>query len=101
MTLTNKFGIIIVSILTTIMSSKKRIEWTTEQDPIEYKIFIKIIQSIMSIIIETLIKIFIAYKFPLLFVSWVIITDPLTKKIFDFIYKRLQESFNKEPNVLQ
>ena len=118
MTLLYKSGIVIIAMIVAIISSKQRIKWTTEEDPIEFQVLIKIIQSIiqsiMSILLETLIKLFIAYKFPILFVSWVIITDPLTIYLINLVYKRLKESLkdlfntlslcsqvNREPILLQ
>ena len=100
MTLLYKSGIVIIAMIVAIISSKQRIKWTTEEDPIEFQVLIKIIQSIMSILLETLIKLFIAYKFPILFVSWVIITDPLTIYLINLVYKRLKESLKELFNTL-
>ena len=49
---------------------------------------ILLIIAICSFIIDIFINIFMAYTFPLLFVSWVIISDPFYRKKIINLYKK-------------
>ncbi len=44
--------------------------------------------SVTNFVAEVFSQVIIAYKFPLLFVSWIIIKDPLFQKIINQIYKK-------------
>lgn len=65
--------IIVFAAITTAITGAKNIRWHLNP------VFIFI--EIMNIIGDILTQIFIAYKFPLLFVSWRIISDPLFQDI--------------------
>jgi hypothetical protein len=54
MTLLYKSGIVIIAMIVAIISSKQRIKWTTEEDPIEFQVLIKIIQSLIQSIMSIL-----------------------------------------------
>jgi len=42
----------------------------------------------MISLVKILIQIFIAFKFPLLFVSWIVFSDSLSKDIIQYLYKK-------------
>lgn len=44
--------------------------------------------SIINLVADILTQVFIAYKFPVLFVSWIIISDPLFQDIIKYLYKK-------------
>ncbi len=44
--------------------------------------------SVINFIVEVSAQIFIAYKFPILFISWTVIQDPLVQKIVKLLYKK-------------
>lgn len=45
----------------------------------------------ISLLAEILTQVFIVYKFPLLFISWILITDPLVLRIIDYYNKLCKE----------
>jgi hypothetical protein len=47
--------------------------------------------SIINLITEVIAQVFIAYKFPLLFVSLVIMGDPLFQDTIKYLYKKYKE----------
>jgi hypothetical protein len=74
-----QFGIIMAAINATIEGAK-RITWSVNP--------ISLCLSVMNLIAEIIIQVFIVYKFPLLFVSYVVVTDPLFQTIVKkYIYK--------------
>ena len=50
---------------------------------------ILLVMSIISFIIEIFIHLFMAYKFPLLYISWFIISDPFYRKQIISLYKKI------------
>lgn len=54
--------------------------------------------SVINYISEVSAQVFIAYKFPILFVSWIIIQDPSVQLIAKLIYKKIQEKYNSQKN---
>lgn len=79
---THKFVIIFTAISVAILAAK-RIKWHLK--PV-FMFF-----SIMNLVAEILTQAFIAYKFPVLFVSLIIISDTLFQDIIKYLYKKLKK----------
>jgi len=71
--------LIIITAISELISGTKRIQWSTNQ--------FFILMSIINILAEVLIHLFIAYEFPILFVSWIVISDPLFQNILKYFIK--------------
>lgn len=71
--------VIIIAAISAAISGSKDIKWYSNQ--------VLLLFSIVSFITEIIIHILFAYKFPLLFVSYIIITDPLFQYIIKYCYK--------------
>ena len=81
-------GILLVAIITYIIADNKIMKWTTENLSWEFQYLLKIVSPIIIIIIKIAIKFYLLIYFPLLFVSWVLVTDPTLQYI---IYKVLEK----------
>ena len=80
--------VIIFTAISVAISGAKRIKW--HLNPV-FMFF-----SIMNLVAEILTQVFIAYKFPVLFVSWIIISDPLFQDIIKYLYKCITSKIKKE-----
>lgn len=72
--------VIIITAISTAISGAKRITWSINQ--------VLLFLSVMNLIAEIITQVFIVYKFPLLFVSYVVVTDPLFQTTMKNIYTR-------------
>jgi hypothetical protein len=75
--------VIIMAAISTAISGAKRITWSVNP--------LLIFLSVMNLIAEIMTQVFIVYKFPLLFVSYVVVTDPVFQTIMKKIYKKIKE----------
>lgn len=75
--------VIIFAAITVAISGVKKIKWNLNP----FFMFL----SIMNLVAEILSQVFIAYKFPILFVSWIIISDPLFQDTMKYLYKKLKK----------
>ena len=85
--------VIIMAAISTAISGAKRITWSVHPA--------LLFLSIMNLIAEVITQVFIVYKFPLLFVSYVVVTDPLFQDIMKKTYTKFiknQSSIKKEIN---
>lgn len=72
--------IILVNITSTLVSGIKKVR-IYNNNP--FYIYI----SIIYLFSELITQFFIAYKFPILLVSWLLFTDPLFQEIIKYLYK--------------
>lgn len=75
--------IMIFAAISTAISGTKRISRSINP----FFVFI----SVMNLAGEVLTQVFMAYKFPILFVSWIIITDRLFQDMVKYLYKKYKE----------
>jgi hypothetical protein len=81
----HQYGIVMAAI-TTAVSGAKRITWSDKS--------IWLYVLIINLVTEIISQVYFVYKFPLLFVSYVVVTDPLfqtimTKNIYKMYKKYL------------
>jgi len=72
------YFVIIITAISATISATKRIQW--------YNNPLFMFLSYMNLIADILTQVFIAYKWPIIVVSWVIITDPLTQDVIKYLY---------------
>lgn len=78
--------VMLMAAISTAASGAKKITWSAH--PVLLSL------SIMNLIAEILTQVYIVYKFPLLFVSYAVVSDPL----FQDIMKKTYTKFIKKTN---
>jgi hypothetical protein len=81
-------GIVLVAVITSIIADNKIMKWTTENLSWELQYLLKIAFPIIIIIIKISIKCYLLFYFPLLFVSWVLVTDPALHYIIYKVFEK-------------
>lgn len=74
--------IMIYAAIQAFQSGRKSIKWSANP--------IFLFMTIINLIAEILTQVFMAYKFPLLFVSWMIITDPFYQRLLTRLLEKLK-----------
>jgi hypothetical protein len=83
--------VIIVAAISTAISGAKKITWLVNP--------LLLFLQLMNLSAEITTQVFIVYKFPILFVSLIIIKDPLFQRIMKITYKKFIEKVSIKKTI--
>ena len=75
--------VMIFAAITAVIVGAEKIKWSSHP--------VWLCLSVANYISDIISHVIISYKFPLLFISWIIIQDPLVQKIAKILYTKIKE----------